>query len=500
MAHALQNATPVPLGLALAQKHFGSRPSLTVNRLSALARSIVGLDHPVPIAGGERRYINFDNAATTPALGGVKDALDRFLECYSSVHRGSGWKSRLSTEVYEQSRQAIAEFVGANDRDVIVIGRNTTDMVNRLSNRLGLDPDDIVLVSDMEHHSNDLPWRRVARVVRVPVDDRGAIMVDALWELFSEANGRAKILAVSGGSNVTGFVQDVHALARVAHTYGARILVDAAQVAAHRRLEIHSPDPMADLDFVVFSAHKIYAPFGTGVLVGPRHIFESTVPDQVGGGTVDIVTADEVYWAASPDRDDPGTPNVIGALALAHACRLLEWAGLETIEAHERKLTELALERLRAIPSVRLYGETSCTSDRLGVISFNVEHMNHSLVASALGWESGVGVRSGCFCAHPFVSQILGIDDLARKDMIARVTSGDRRDMPGLVRMSFGLYNTEEEVSYACDELARIAADGPKGQYQFDPETGDWSALGSNARVRDEALAHLEIVSDLENQ
>lgn len=452
-----------------------------------LAASCVGVDTTVPVlGGGRRRYVNLDNAATTPALRPVQEAVDRFLPHYSSVHRGAGYKSLVSTEVFDRCRRRVAAFVGASlDHATVIFGKNTTEMVNKLSRRLKVEEGDLVLLSAVEHHSNDLPWRKAARVVRLPVDRRGALDLDQLETQLRAHAGRIKIIAVSGASNVTGHQAKIHEIAALAHRHGARILADCAQLAPHRAIDVRSPDDPGHLDFVVFSAHKMYAPYGIGVLVGPREFFDGSEPDHVGGGTVELVTASTAHWAPTPDRDEPGTPNLLGAVALARAIGCLMEVGFEAIANHERALTSYALKRLREVPGIELYGDVAPVpgEDRIGVIPFNLQGLHHSLLASALSWEGGIGVRSGCFCAHPFIQQLLGIPESAEPDLLARVLAKDRSRLPGLVRMSFGLFNTEADVDVVVEKLSEFAHDGVRGLYHFSDSYGEYLAEGCQVDV-----------------
>ena len=231
---------------------------------------IVGLDEEVPLLD-ERMvpYINLDNAASTPPLREVVDAVQDFLRHYSSVHRGTGFKSRLSTAVYDEAHDTIAQFVGADTRtNTVIFVKNTTEAINKLAFRVPLTRDSVVVSTMMEHHSNDLPWRRRASVVRAGVTPEGRLDEDDVDRLLDEFGERVALLTVSGASNVTGFVQPIHRLARKAHAVGARIFVDAAQLAPHRRIDVKPDDDPEHLDFVALSAHKMYAPFGTGALIG----------------------------------------------------------------------------------------------------------------------------------------------------------------------------------------------------------------------------------------
>jgi selenocysteine lyase/cysteine desulfurase len=283
-------------------------------------------------------------------------------------------------------------------------------------------------------------------------------------------------VAVTGASNVTGFIQPIHELARKAHEHGAMILVDAAQLAPHRQVDMKPDDDPEHLDFVAISAHKMYAPFGTGALVGPNEIFLGGPPEYRGGGTVDVVTADEVEWAGTPDRDEAGSPNVVGALAMAVAARVLMEVGMDQVAAHEQELVEYTLERLGAMEGITIYGETdpARASEKVGAIPFNLEGVSHFLVAAILGYEAGVGVRSGCFCAHPYVVHLLKLTDDEAATWRGQLLGGDKSSMPGMVRMSFGCYNNIDDIDRMMEMLERIAASDYQGDYRLDTASGEY--------------------------
>jgi selenocysteine lyase/cysteine desulfurase len=437
-------------------------------RAAGWRERMVGLDQPLALLDGRLApYVNLDNAATTPPLRDAVAAVERFLPYYASVHRGAGLKSRLSTLAYDEAHRTLARFAGADpDRSTVIFGKNTTEAINKLSYRLPLPADAVVVSTLMEHHSNDLPWRRRARVVRAETRADGRLDEGHLDALLAAWGPRVALLTVSGASNVTGFVQPVHRLARKAHAVGARLLVDAAQLAPHRRLDVKDVGDPEHLDFVALSAHKMYAPFGTGALIGPRDVFLQGEPEYRGGGTVDRVTPDHVEWAGLPDREEAGSPNVVGAVAFAAAAGALMADGLAEIEAHEAALTAYALERLRRVRGLVLYGEADPArgADRVGVIPFNLEGRPHGLVAAVLGYEAGIGVRSGCFCAQPYVARLLGLSP-------ARAEGADG-ERPGMVRVSFGAYNGRSDVDVLVEALQRIGRGdhraytrAPSGEY-----------------------------------
>jgi selenocysteine lyase/cysteine desulfurase len=437
---------------------------------ATLRARIVGHDRLVPLLDGtEAPYINLDNAASTPALRDVMDAVERFLPWYSSVHRGTGFKSRLSTEAYDRAHRVVGAFLGADlDRNAVVFGKNTTEAVNKLSYRLGLGFDQVVISTQLEHHSNDLPWRRCAHVVHVRALPDGRLDEADFDRQLARHGAHVALVALAGASNVSGLVQPIHRLARKAHAAGARILVDAAQLAPHRRVDMLPDDHPEHLDFVVISAHKMYAPFGTGALVGPKAVFLETPPEYRGGGTVDAVTLDDVIWAGMPDREEAGSPNVIGAVAMAAAAHALMEIGMDVVAEHENELVAHALERLARVPGLTIYGETdpARSRDKVGTIPFNVGHVPHALVGAILGYEGGIGVRHGCFCAHPYVVHLLRLSEADAATWRAQVARGDHSNMPGMVRASFGCYNTIEDVNRLAEMLERIARGDYQGRYR----------------------------------
>lgn len=442
----------------------------------------VGVDAEVPIAGGGRvRYANFDNTASTPPLRVVRDKVDAFLGWYASIHRGAGFKSRLATLAYEDSRQVVGQFVGADpERDTVIFTKHTTESVNVLAAVIGLGDDDIVAISVMEHHSNMLPWRRRGRVEYIEVDPAGRLDMDSLEDVLRRGQGRVKLVAVTGASNVTGFLNPIHDVAVLAHRYGARIFVDAAQLVAHRPIDMRPYGDPDHIDFLAFSGHKIYAPYGAGVLVAPRAVLEAAPPLLVGGGAVKLVTRDDVMWDDAPDRDEAGSPNVVGSVALAVALDAVGRIGFEAVETVESTLVRAALRGLAEIDGVRILGsaDPDRLDDRLGVISFQVADLHYSYVASVLSNEWGIGVRGGCFCAHPYVLELLHLPEEVVEQTRAQIRAGDRRAIPGATRVSFAPYNEMTEVDRFLEGMRAITSGQVKLQYVQDEHSGDYDPVG----------------------
>ena len=450
---------------------------------------IVGVEAKVPLLDGtQTTYINFDNASTTPALRPVLNKVEQFLYWYGSIGRGAGLKSQLSTDVLVQARETVLSFVAAHpEAHTVVFGTNTTDVLNKLACRLPFSKGDIVLCSLMEHHSNDLPWRHVAEVKYIGVCSDGSLNEDHLERLLSKHAGQIRLVVITGGSNVTGYINRIYDIAEKAHAIGARILVDAAQLASHRRIEMGSPETLRSIDFVAFSAHKMYAPFGTGVLVGLKEVFLQGEPASVGGGTVDLVTTQDVRWAAPPAKEEAGSPNVAGIVALAKAIQCLEEIDLEAIARHEAHLTSRLLSGVQEIDGIRIHGDgnPSHAFERLGVVAIEVDGMAHQLVSAILAAERGIAVRSGMFCAHPYMLNLLSYPDDGVAALEWELEHGIRAHLPGFTRVSFGMYNTKTEVDALIDVLDRIVHKGYVGQYVQEEDTGRFRAKGFNPQLNE---------------
>ncbi len=292
----------------------------------------------------------------------------------------------------------------------------------------------MVLTTVVEHHANLLPWGRVAARRYVECGRDGTFGTEDVVAGL-ERTPRPRLLTLTGASNVTGWLPPVAAIIDAAHERGVPVVLDAAQLAPHR------PIP-AQADYVAFSGHKLYAPFGAGVLVGPAATFAEGDPFLAGGGAVDLVDLDEVWWTEPPEREEAGSPNVMGAVALEAALEELGRIGWETISAHEHALAGQLRRGLAAIDGVRVLGP-SLDVDTLAIAAFVVEGVDHALVAARLSAEWGIGVRHGCFCAHPYLIRLLGLSPADVSAYRDQVRAGDHRFMPGAVRASCGISSTD---------------------------------------------------------
>ncbi|HVM64036.1 MAG TPA: aminotransferase class V-fold PLP-dependent enzyme [Acidimicrobiales bacterium] len=429
---------------------------------------LVGDGLGVPcIDGRERPYLNFDAAASTSALPAVAQAVDAFLPWYSSVHRGAGYKSRQATGAYEAARAAALGFAGrpVDGPDVAIICRNTTEAINHLAYRLRLAPDDVVVTTVVEHHANLLPWARVCRRRFVECGRDGTFSPAAVSAALDDGVA-PRLLAVTGASNVSGWAPDLATIIAAAHERAVPVLVDAAQLAAH------GPIPAA-ADFVAWSGHKMYAPFGGGVLVGPRATFCEGDPFLAGGGAVDLVDLDEVAWTDPPEREEAGSPNVVGAVALHAAITELGAIGWGPIAAHDAELAHLLRRGLAAIDGVHVLGPGPGEAT-LPLAAFTVDGSHHALVAARLSAEYGIGVRHGCFCAHPYLMRLLGLTPAEIAAYRHAVRVGDKRHVPGAVRASAGINTSRGDIDRLLSAVAEVAHGAPPVAYHQDPATGDY--------------------------
>lgn len=423
------------LSAATLSVQAGSAPAVFSSAGDEPLAEVVGAQTQVPLVhGGTVRYVNLDYAASAPPLRSVADRVAELLPLYSSVHRGAGYASAVSTSAYETARRDIGAFVGARDDDVVVFTRHTTDALNLLATAV---PGPVVHL-DIEHHANLLPWR--ARGSRVVTARR------TLWETLRAvraalAHQPVALLAVTGASNVTGECLPVTELAAIAHAHGARIAVDGAQLVPHQRVDIAA----TDIDYLAFSGHKVYAPFGAGALVGRRDWLDAAPPYLAGGGAVREVRLDGTDWATVPARHEAGTPNVVGAVALATACRCIADLPAGALAAHEGALLERLTAGLEGIDGVRILRLWPGEAERIGVVSFTVDGWPSAHVAQYLSAEHGIGVRDGRFCAHPFVARL--------------------NPAGSAVRASLGLGSSAADVDRLVRALAALRSRGPAWTY-----------------------------------
>lgn len=377
--------------------------------------------------------VYFDNGATTQKPCSVVDAIvDEYYSVNANVHRGVHFLSQQATELHEASRETVRRFINAKSTNEIIFTRGTTESINLLASSFGevmFQPGDEIIVSVMEHHSNIVPWQLLAsrkgiKIKVIPMNDKGELLLDQYEALFTD---KTKIVSVVHVSNVLGTINPIKKMISVAHSHGVPFLVDAAQSIPHMAVDVRD----LDADFLVFSAHKVYGPTGVGVLYGKENWLENLPPYQGGGEMIQHVSFEKTTFNELPFKFEAGTPDYIGTTGLAKALDYISLIGMEEISAYEDKLTKYALEALRSIPDMRIFGESE---KRGSVISFLVGDIHHFDMGTLLD-RLGIAVRTGHHCAQPLM-QRLGIE--------------------GTVRASFGLYNTVEEIDALVAGINRV--------------------------------------------
>ncbi|WP_069869332.1 aminotransferase class V-fold PLP-dependent enzyme [Streptomyces malaysiensis] len=453
------------------------RPSaLATASASASADSSVAACEPLPVlgsdvlvplvTGGEVTYAALDYAASAPALRRVWDDIAAYAPYYGSVHRGAGYLSQLSTDLFENSRKDVAAFLGCREDDQVVFTRSTTDSLNLLAAVAPRGTE--VFVFETEHHASLLPWEQRAdltvRYLSAPRSPRQA--VETLERALAGRSGGPALVCVTGASNVTGELWPVRELAAAAHAHGARIVLDAAQLAPHHPVDIAE----ADVDWVAFSGHKLYAPFGAGVLAGRADWLREARPYLAGGGASRKVARRDdggvdVEWHTTAARHEAGSPNVIGVYAIASACKALTEAGFEGLVARERQLIEKVRAGLAEVPEVRVLSLFGVDAPRVGVLSFVVEGWNSSHFAAALSAEYGIGVRDGLFCAHPLVRTLLDSEPDEPGECGAPEAAPGERAL-NAIRVSFGAGTPDEHVERFVGAVKELVRDGARWSYR----------------------------------
>ena len=470
--------------MVAAPKPPAATPASGEQLLERIAADFVGLNTTYRVATGEvTRRVYLDSTASTLMMGAAYRTVARFLEHYSNTHSLLHNSARLATGAYDWAHQRVLSFVGADPEryTCFFTGSGTTGGINRLARIYHqLRPDrDTVLVSIMEHHSNDLPHRKhIGRVIHLPVamdqTGMGAVDLEALERLLVQEKGRINYVAVTGVSNVTGIINPVRAVARLAHEHDALVLVDGAQMVAHVPVQVSGhDDPLEDIDALVFSGHKTYVPGSPGVVVARKDHLAQVEPDEVGGGMVDrVFTEHYTVTPHFPEREEAGTPNIPGAIGLAAALEVLDRVGMDYLLAEETKLIGYALQALEEIPDVTIYGTTDTDHcPRAASISFNVEGLPHSLVAGVLNDYHNIAVRNECFCAHPYVIEMIPDQAADYLEMTDDQLAAACLPKPGMVRASFGLYNNTADVDALAEALRDIIAKGT--EYQALYKLGD---------------------------
>jgi selenocysteine lyase/cysteine desulfurase len=441
-----------------------------------IQNAFIGLDTQYTLATGETtKRIYLDSTASTLMMKPAHDVVEHYYQHYANTHSTLHFGAKISTDYYQWAHERMLSFLGANPKTYACFftGSGTTAGMNRLARifKHARPKKTTALVSIMEHHSNDLPHRKhMEKIIHVPLKERngklGCVCIDMLENICKEHQGQLNYIALTGVSNVTGIMNPIYEAAEIAHRYGAYMIVDGAQLAAHVPVQMCNPKhPEQNIDALVFSGHKTYYPGSPGVVVARKDLLLSVEPEEVGGGMVqDVFTENYVVKSTFPDREEAGTPNIPGAIGLAVAIDILDRIGMDFLFKEEDKLIQLALDKMTNIPGIRIYGETNTNHcKRVASISFNMKDLDHGLTAAILNDYFNIAVRNDCFCAHPYVKEMIMDDLMSGVENIEMDDIDDYIELKrGMVRASFGLYSKDEDVHALADALMEISKNAEK--------------------------------------
>ncbi|NQZ07709.1 MAG: aminotransferase class V-fold PLP-dependent enzyme [Algicola sp.] len=429
----------------------------------------------------ERAYL--DSAASCLMMKPAFEASTQFLEHYSNTHSDTHNSARISNSMYSWAHHKVLDFLGADAKEYtcIFLGSGATAGINRVAQILSQSRPDKpgVLISLMEHHSNDLPHRQYhefAEHIGCEGEgvELGSVCMEDLDKAFKRHENKIDYLAVTAASNVTGIINPVYDIAKMAHENDALVVIDASQILAHSPITVNSPDgdPAKSLDAIVFSGHKVYAPGSPGALVIRRSLLEKSEPVELGGGMVKTVFKTEYSVSDQfPDREEAGTPNIFGSINLGMALDVMMRIGMDVIAEHEKEMLSLLFAGLKDIDGVTIYGNNCLKAyARTATISFNLADVDHEMLALILNDHFNLAVRNECFCAHPYVREMILLQlweidpDLDEVEIEAK---------KGMVRASFGLNNDIKDVRRLIDAIATIAANKPfyTDQYEMDDQS-----------------------------
>jgi cysteine desulfurase / selenocysteine lyase len=419
---------------------------------------------PVPGEAAPQPIRYFDHGASTHPPRVVLEAHREFLEkYYANIHRGHHNLSMIASDLFDRVTERVGSYVGADlTKQTVFLAMNTTSALDLAAYAMSHE-DGAVLTTVLEHHSNDLPFRARGETVMVGMTDDGALDMEQLKKEL--ATRKVKLVTVTAASNVTGWMPPIHDIAKLAHAHGARICVDGAQILAHHPIDLMPNDPERCIDFFAAAGHKAYAPFGSAFLIAPRDFMDTLPPYRPGGGAVLAVTEGDVVWTTGQDRHLGGTPNIPGAIAMAKALDFLNDIGLDAIRHHEVELTRRTMDVLTEMDGVEVYGPRDPEA-RLGVVSFNIDGVHHDLASAILNNEGAIATRNGCFCAHPYLHQLLRVGDVS--DLVEQLRRGEDTEIPGAIRVSIGVFNTEEEVEFMLGWVRRVRDRQWSGRYDLE--------------------------------
>ncbi|MDD4289839.1 MAG: aminotransferase class V-fold PLP-dependent enzyme [Patescibacteria group bacterium] len=434
------------------------------------------LNFSVKTKNGVLRYINFDNAATTPAFFDVEKQVAQYMISYGSVHRGSGEKSKISTDLYEATRDVIKKFVNAEKDSYVIFSQNTTGAVNACAYFFSFLKGKVA-VSEIEHSSSYLPWikeeggKKIGskqikfsdlekinekiqfygnkQIIVYKTDKNLHFDLKNIEKILRQ--NKIKVFVLTASSNVNGYCPDIKKIGQIVHKYGAYFFVDACQYLQHHKIDMKK----MNIDFLVASGHKFYAPHGGGFLIAPKKFCDKFLPYQIGGGNLPYITKSGYFLRYENQlAHDPGTPNAVGCVAMAKAIEVLQDIGIKKIENYEKEIANKIYQGLLKNKRIKIYVDSKNLNT---VIPFNIIGLDADFVADKLNDDFGIGVRAGNFCVYQFIRKIMNIKD--EKEIIESVKNGNKDKIPSLLRVSVGLCNTKKDADrflYAINKIIQI--------------------------------------------
>jgi len=398
------------------------------------------------VLGVNKGVVMLNNAATTAPFVNTMKEVTLFLNEYGALHRGAGPYANKTYDKVEEAQNIIKKFINSRKETSLLYTYNTSGAINSFVRLLNLKNTDIIITSSIEHTSNNLPYsyNSKAKIIYADTFIDGSIDLLDLERKAIKYSTHLKLITITGASNITGYIPDIKRIANIAHKNNAILFVDAAQLAPHRKIDMKK----SNIDALAFSAHKVYSPFGLGVLALSKSILDRS-PVDPGGGSIDMISNNEIVWAPVPDRHQTGTWNVTGIVALGASCKQIMKTGWGEIIKNERELIKYAVKELKKVPNLISYIELEkyINEDRIGTFVFNLPGYHHSLLSSILDKEYKIETRAGTICNHKLVRQWFNINDKEQSKIEKEIREGNRLASYGIVRASLGIQNTKKDIN-----------------------------------------------------
>lgn len=444
---------------------------------------IVGLNQMVPLIDGSLVTYDFlDNASSTPPFYRVKEKVEELMNWYATVHRGTGIKSLVSTYIYEEARDIIAAFVGADQKtESVIFCKNTSEAILIAASSFPFSDDGIVLSTMLEHQANDYPWQKYANnVIYIDLLPDGTLDMGDYKKKLKAYSKKIQLVTVTGASNITGYIPPIYEMAKLAHQAGVKIFIDCAQLFAHRIIQMGCDDSQEHLDFIAFSGHKAYSPYGTGVLIGPKTILENSEQrSMLAVSGKSKACRHSPYWIDKPEFGFSGSPNLVGIVALAASLQQISELGMANLEKHESEITHYAISKFAQIKGINLYGFTDPEriDDRIGIIPFSLIDIPNAKAAAILSFEGGIGLGYGCFCAPEYINKLLNPEEKKGN----KTENNNNKNL--LLRISLGCFSNYDDVDRVYWELIRLIKGDFIGKYQIDLKSGNYYPEGFDPKV-----------------